>query len=161
VSATRKGHVSVERPFVGGVERNGEILETLGVPPHARYRVRWEDGHESILYPSSDAAIDVPSAREKPPANRAKTAPAARKAPRPIPQTMRAEAGDRLVILAHHQGEPQRDAEILEVLGADGSPPYRVRWDDTGHEATIFPGRDAFVEHFRAATRRVARSMKR
>jgi len=55
-------------------------------------------------------------------------------------------AGDRLVVHAHHQGQPERDAEILEVLGADG-PPYRVRWDD-GRESIIFPGPDVFIEHF-------------
>lgn len=55
-------------------------------------------------------------------------------------------AGDRLVVHAHHQGQPERDAEILEVLGADG-PPFRVRWDD-GRESIIFPGPDVFVEHF-------------
>ena len=55
-------------------------------------------------------------------------------------------AGDRLVVRAHYQGQPERDAEIIEVLGADG-PPYRVRWDD-GRESIIFPGPDVFVEHF-------------
>jgi hypothetical protein len=55
-------------------------------------------------------------------------------------------AGDRLVVRAHYQGQPERDAEILEVLGADG-PPYRVRWGD-GRESIIFPGPDVFIEHF-------------
>lgn len=55
-------------------------------------------------------------------------------------------AGDRLVVRAHFQGQPERDAEILDVLGADG-PPYRVRWDD-GRQSIIFPGPDVFIEHF-------------
>ncbi len=59
---------------------------------------------------------------------------------------MHASPGDRLVIRGHHQGEPERDGEILEVLGEDGRPPYRVRWED-GHEAEVFPGSDAFVQH--------------
>jgi hypothetical protein len=54
--------------------------------------------------------------------------------------------GDRLVVRAHFQGQPERDAEILEVLGTDG-PPYRVRWED-GRESIIFPGPDVFIEHF-------------
>jgi uncharacterized protein DUF1918 len=58
---------------------------------------------------------------------------------------MHAKPGDRLVIRGHHQGEPKQDGEILEVLGENGAPPYRVRWDD-GHEAEVFPGSDAFVE---------------
>jgi hypothetical protein len=61
---------------------------------------------------------------------------------------MRAAAGDRLVIKGHHVGEPDRDAEILEVRGADGAPPYFVRWSDDGHEGLFFPSTDASVEHF-------------
>jgi hypothetical protein len=60
---------------------------------------------------------------------------------------MQAVRGDRLVIRSHHAGEPERDAEILEV-GPGGGPPYRVRWGDTGHEGLMFPGSDAYVEHF-------------
>lgn len=36
---------------------------------------------------------------------------------------LRASPGDRLVIRAHHLGEPDRDAEILEVLGDAGRRP--------------------------------------
>jgi hypothetical protein len=59
---------------------------------------------------------------------------------------MRAEVGDRIVIRAHRIGEPERDAEVL-ATGPDGTPPYRVRWGDTGHEALFFPGSDAYVAH--------------
>ncbi|MFE3997678.1 DUF1918 domain-containing protein [Nocardioides sp. YIM B13467] len=61
---------------------------------------------------------------------------------------MYAAVGDRLVVRGHQVGEPVRDAEILEVRHEDGSPPYLVRWSDNGHEALVFPGSDAFVEHF-------------
>lgn len=60
---------------------------------------------------------------------------------------LRAEPGDRLVIRAHHQGEPERDAEILEVLGENGTPPYLVRWQDDGHVSRLYPGSDAYVDH--------------
>ena len=56
-------------------------------------------------------------------------------------------AGDRLVVRAHHQGQPEQDAEILEVLRGE-SAAYRVRWSD-GRESIIYPGSDVFVEHFR------------
>jgi len=56
-------------------------------------------------------------------------------------------AGDRLVIQAHHEGEPQRDAEILEVFGPNGMPPYRVRWQDDGRESILYPGSDASIDH--------------
>jgi hypothetical protein len=61
---------------------------------------------------------------------------------------MKANVGDRLVIKGHRVGEPDRDAEILEVHGDDGGPPFLVRWGDDGHEGLFFPGADAAVEHF-------------
>lgn len=64
---------------------------------------------------------------------------------------MRAAVGDRIVIRGHHVGEPARDGEVLEVRGADGGPPYLVKWSDTGHESLFFPGSDATVQHFGAA----------
>ena len=67
---------------------------------------------------------------------------------------MNAQVGDRIVIKGHHIGEPDRDGEILEVVGSDGGPPYRVRWEDSGHEALFFPGPDAFVQHFEHLPRR-------
>lgn len=61
---------------------------------------------------------------------------------------MKAHVGDRLVVHGHRVGEPDRDAEILEVRGSDGTPPYRVRWSDDGHEALVFPGSDAYIQAF-------------
>ena len=63
------------------------------------------------------------------------------------PAHRKARVGDRLVIQAHHEGEPKRDAEILEIMGADGGPPYRVRWQDDGHESIYYPASDAYVQH--------------
>jgi len=48
---------------VGDAPRNGEILEVLGEPAHEHFRVRWEDGHESINFPAEDAIISHPKAR--------------------------------------------------------------------------------------------------
>jgi len=60
---------------------------------------------------------------------------------------MRADVGDRLVVRSQHVGEAVKDAEILEVRGTDGAPPYLVRWSEDGHEGLVFPGPDATVEH--------------
>jgi hypothetical protein len=60
---------------------------------------------------------------------------------------MEASVGDRIIVKGHRLGEPERDAEVLEVRGHDGEPPYVVRWDD-GHEGLYFPGSDAVVQHF-------------
>jgi len=61
---------------------------------------------------------------------------------------MFAKKGDRLVVHGLHVGDSGRDGEILEVEHEDGSPPYLVRWSDTGHEALVYPGPDAVVQHF-------------
>ena len=50
---------------VGDAPRNGEILEVLGEPGHEHFRVRWEDGHESINFPAEDAVISRPKARRE------------------------------------------------------------------------------------------------
>jgi len=61
---------------------------------------------------------------------------------------MYAVVGDRLVVHRGHVDSPDRDGEILEVRHPDGSPPYLVRWSDNGHQAVVFPGPDATVEHY-------------
>jgi hypothetical protein len=62
---------------------------------------------------------------------------------------MKAKPGDRMVIQAHRVGEAPRDAEILEVRGQNGEPPYLVRWSADGHTALFFPGSDATIQHRR------------
>jgi Domain of unknown function (DUF1918) len=51
---------------VGESERIAEILEILGELPNERYRVRWDDGRESVHYPSSDATIKHATHRRSP-----------------------------------------------------------------------------------------------
>jgi hypothetical protein len=54
---------------------------------------------------------------------------------------MKAAVGDRLVVRGSRRGDPGRSAQVLEVRGADGEPPYVVRWAD-GHTSVFFPGRE-------------------
>jgi hypothetical protein len=35
--------------------RRGEVLEVLGSESHPRYRIRWQDGHETIYTPAAGA----------------------------------------------------------------------------------------------------------
>jgi hypothetical protein len=58
-----------------------------------------------------------------------------------------AAVGDRLIVHSQHVDEPVRDGEVLEVRHPDGSPPYLVRWGDTGHVGLVYPGPDAEVHH--------------
>lgn len=42
---------------VGSAPRRGEILETIGGDGAVHYRVRWEDGHETLFYPGAGATV--------------------------------------------------------------------------------------------------------
>jgi prolyl-tRNA editing enzyme YbaK/EbsC (Cys-tRNA(Pro) deacylase) len=93
-SAVAGDVVEVSGRRVGAGSRLGEILEVLGTPEHPHYRVRWEDGHESVLYPGGATTI-----RRSP-----------EKKPRPRPQLDVAAATAALV-------EPLRAEGIeLELL---------------------------------------------
>ena len=43
----------------GQPSRRGEIVELLGSEGHEHYRVRWDEQHESIVYPA-DGVIIIP-----------------------------------------------------------------------------------------------------
>ena len=58
---------------------------------------------------------------------------------------MRAKVGDWLVVKGTTIDRPGQRGLITEVHSADGSPPYVVRWLETDHVATVFPGPDAVV----------------
>jgi hypothetical protein len=58
---------------------------------------------------------------------------------------MHAQPGDWLVIEQANVDHEARRGLIEEVRSADGTPPYLVRWLDTGHQALVFPGPDAQV----------------
>ncbi|ORT59947.1 DUF1918 domain-containing protein [Streptomyces sp. CB03238] len=60
---------------------------------------------------------------------------------------MHATVGDTLLVHGRTVGHHDRTAEIVEVLGPDGTPPYRVRFNDDGHEAVMSPGPDSVVRH--------------
>ena len=61
---------------------------------------------------------------------------------------MQAQPGDRLIVKGHCIGDHYRDAQILEVRGPDGTPPFLVRWEDGGRVGLFFPGSDAEIRHF-------------
>lgn len=58
---------------------------------------------------------------------------------------MHAKVGDRIVVAGTHVDDPVRDGEVMEVHGADGAPPYLIRWSDNGHESLVFPGSSAHI----------------
>jgi len=48
----------------GQSPRRGEIVELLGRPGHQHYRVRWDEQHESILYPTDGVIVQPRPTRE-------------------------------------------------------------------------------------------------
>ena len=58
---------------------------------------------------------------------------------------MHATKGDRLHVHSNSVGIKDRIAEIVEVRGESGGPPYLVRFPD-GHETLFYPGPDCVVE---------------
>lgn len=62
-------------------------------------------------------------------------------------KAVHAELGDQLVVESARTGAVRRDGEIVGLHHRDGTPPYDVRWADTGRVSTVFPGPDAHVHH--------------
>lgn len=60
---------------------------------------------------------------------------------------MKASVGDRIVTASGVVGAAVREGVVVSVRNADGSPPYLVRWADTGDESLVFPGPDTVVRH--------------
>jgi hypothetical protein len=56
-----------------------------------------------------------------------------------------ATVGDRLFVHGRTVGQQDHRAEIIEVRGANGEPPYVIRYPD-GRESVVFPGPDAVIE---------------
>jgi hypothetical protein len=59
---------------------------------------------------------------------------------------MKANIGDRLVEEGPRVGDARRVGVITALRREDGTPPYLVRWLDSGHEALVFPGPNARIE---------------
>lgn len=57
LSAARPGDWLEVRGVADSPSRRGEIVEVLGTHEHPHFLVRWDEGHESIVYPSDHAAI--------------------------------------------------------------------------------------------------------
>ena len=59
---------------------------------------------------------------------------------------MIAHVGDRIVLEGAHLGDGRRVGVITGVGHSDGSPPFRVRWQESGRITFIFPGAEAHLE---------------
>jgi hypothetical protein len=57
--------IVVESEKVGQPDREGEILEVIEASYGTRFRVRWEDGHESTIRPSVGSARVIHPAKAR------------------------------------------------------------------------------------------------
>ena len=62
IAAARVGDWIEARGLYGQPARRGQIIALLGRKQHERYRVRWDEKHESILYPA-DGVVIIPRRR--------------------------------------------------------------------------------------------------
>jgi Domain of unknown function (DUF1918) len=49
--------IVVETTTLDTPRRRGEVVEVIGTGDREHYRVRWQDGHESICFPGPDAHV--------------------------------------------------------------------------------------------------------
>jgi hypothetical protein len=52
--------VEAETESVNRAPRRGVVEEVLSTEPAPRYRISWDDGHESVLTPAAGALARVP-----------------------------------------------------------------------------------------------------
>ena len=53
--------IIVESEKVGKAAREGDIIEVIEAPYGTRYRVMWDDGHESTFRPAAGSAKVIPA----------------------------------------------------------------------------------------------------
>jgi hypothetical protein len=56
-STARAGDLIEARGLHGQPSRRGKIVELLGSAGHEHYRVRWDEQHESIVYPTDGVIV--------------------------------------------------------------------------------------------------------
>ena len=57
--------IVIESQKVGTPVRAGDILEVIEASYGIRYRVRWNDGHESTIRPAAGTARTIPKAKQR------------------------------------------------------------------------------------------------
>lgn len=57
MQARQGDELVVESSVLGTPSRCGEIVEVIGEGEVQHYRVRWDDGHQSVYFPGPDARV--------------------------------------------------------------------------------------------------------
>ena len=56
MDAVTGDRIVVDSVKIGSPRRSGEVVEVIGITDQ-HYRVRWDDGHETVLFPSSNTRV--------------------------------------------------------------------------------------------------------
>lgn len=56
-TAARAGDSVEVNGLPGRAPKRGRIVDVLGAGEHVHFRVRWDDEHESLLYPTEGATV--------------------------------------------------------------------------------------------------------
>ena len=57
--------IVIESQKVGTPVREGDILEVIEASYGIRYRVHWNDGHETTIHPAPGITRTIPKARKR------------------------------------------------------------------------------------------------
>ena len=60
-----RDRIIVESEKVGKAAREGDVLEVIEASYGTRYRVIWDDGHESTFRPAAGSAKIIPAAKPR------------------------------------------------------------------------------------------------
>ena len=55
--ANRGDQIVIDTVTLDTPRRRGEVVEVIGQGERKHYRVRWQDGHESVYFPGPDARV--------------------------------------------------------------------------------------------------------
>ena len=55
--ANRGDRIVIESGSLDSPRRQGEVIEVVGQGEREHYRVRWQDGHESVYFPGPDSRV--------------------------------------------------------------------------------------------------------
>ncbi|HEY1175869.1 MAG TPA: DUF1918 domain-containing protein [Phytomonospora sp.] len=65
--ASRGDRLRIHGRVIGRKDSCGEIVEVRGPDGGPPYRVRFDDGHESLVYPGPDCVVEPAAAVDSPP----------------------------------------------------------------------------------------------
>jgi hypothetical protein len=55
--ARQGDQIVIDTTTLDASRRRGEVLEVIGQGEREHYRIRWQDGHESVYFPGPDARV--------------------------------------------------------------------------------------------------------